>query len=272
MTAPRHDPLQRVLLVGDSYGVPELLTRVPVARVAAVVAAVNRPHCHDELREHAARAGVPMLVQPRAETQEYAQFVRDAATLRPDSLLCHSYAMRIRRDVLELVHGRAFNVHAALLPRHRGPNPIQWALIHGDAHTGVTLHVMDDDFDHGAVVAQASLAIQAHDTWQTLAARVRRLTTTLLDDTLPTLLSGDWTEQTQDESLAIRNPRIGPDSLPIDLATMSDQQIVDLIRAQVAPLNGAYLHLDGQLRRFTDPLTIDDVAQLRHSHRNNLHV
>ncbi len=265
MASPTHDPLHRILLAGDSYGTPELLERVPHARVAAVVAAVNRPQCHDALRAYAARAAVPMLVQPHAESPEYARFLRDVTTLRPDSLLCHSYAMRIRRDVLDLVHGRAFNVHAALLPRHRGPNPIQWALIHGDADTGVTLHVMDDDFDHGAIVAQSSLTILPDDTWLTLSARVRAHTATLLDHTLPTLLSGDWKEQVQNESLALRNPRIRPESLPIDFDTMTDQQIVNLIRAQVAPLNGAYLQTHAGVRRFTQPLSLVDVARLRDS-------
>ncbi len=206
---------------------------------------------------------MPLLVQPRAGTPEYAQFVRAVADLHPDSLLCHSYSMRIRRDVLELVAGRAFNVHAALLPRHRGPNPIQWALIHGDAHTGVTLHVMDDDFDHGAIVAQQSLTIAVDDTWHSLAARVRAETAQLLDHALPALMRGEWQGTLQDEALALRNPRIGPQSLPIDFASMTDRQIVDLVRAQVAPLQGAYLFTDGGKHHFTEPLSMEDAARWR---------
>lgn len=45
-------------------------------------------------------------------------------------------------------------MHTSLLPRHRGPMPVHWALLHGDAETGVTIHWMDRDFDTGPIVAQ----------------------------------------------------------------------------------------------------------------------
>lgn len=259
-------PLHRVIVVGDSTGVPELLERVPADRVVAVVAADIRPQSHDALRQLAEAMRVSLLIQPRATSPEYPNFVAALAALAPDGLICHSYSMRLRADVLALVHGRAFNVHLALLPRNRGPNPVQWALIHGDATTGATLHLMDEEFDRGPIVDQESIVIEDSDTWPSLLDRARAAGRRLLDRAIPRLLDGQWSARAQSEQHAVINSRIPRDSFAIDFRLMSDQQVVNLVRAQVAPLGGAYLDtLRGRVR-FTAPLTRADVAELRRQH------
>ncbi len=258
--------LQRVLVVGDSTGVPELLERLPADRVVAIVAAVIRPQYHDALQRIADDRRVPMLVQPRIDAPEYAAFGAALRALSPDSLICHSYAMLLREDVLSLVSGRAFNVHLALLPRHRGPNPIQWALIHGDAMTGATMHVMNETFDRGPIVDQESIGIEDIDTWASLLDRAREAGRRLLDRAIPALLDGTWSTRPQDEGRAVTNARIPRDSMPIDFAKMTDQQVVNLIRAQVAPLEGAYLDTFVGRLRFTTPITRAEAAALRRQH------
>jgi methionyl-tRNA formyltransferase len=256
-------PLQRVLLIGDSTGIPELLERMPGDRVAGIVAAAIRPQYHDALQRLAIDRGVPMLIQPRVDAPDYAEFIAALRSLAPDSLICHSYSMLLRPDLLSLVSGRAFNLHLALLPRHRGPNPIQWALIHGDANTGATLHVMNESFDRGPIVDQESIAIDDTDTWASLLERARDAGRYVLDRTLPALLAGTWTARPQDEREAVTNTRIPRESLPIDFVRMTDRQIVDLVRAQVAPLQGAYLESGAGRLRFTAPITPAEAAAMR---------
>jgi methionyl-tRNA formyltransferase len=255
--------LHRVVLVGDSYGIPELVARVPADRVVAVVAAGIRPDSHTVARECAASLGVPMLVQPKRSSAEFAAFADAVGTLDADGLLCHSYSMRIPAQLLAIVGGQAFNVHMSLLPRHRGPNPVQWALIHGDTIAGVTLHVMDAEFDRGPIVDQVAVAVAPTDTWLSLLERLKAETHVLLDRVVPSLLSGQWRARPQDESAAVRNHRLTADNVVIDFATMSDQQVVDLVRAQVAPLAGAFLEHAGERRHFPAPLTLVEVAHLR---------
>ena len=259
-------PIQRILLVGDTYGVPELLARVPSECVVGIVTAEIRPQYHEELKELADGIGVPFLIQPRVDSPNYSDFLSYLTKLCPDSLICHSYSMLIRSDVLNLIGGRAFNVHMALLPRNQGPNPIQWALIHGDQNSGVTLHVMDENFDRGAIVDQDTVDILFEDTWLTLSSRLRVATSELLDRMIPLLLSGNWQATPQNKSVALHNTRITPESFQINFAIMSDLQVYNLIRAQVAPLKGAYLDsLSGKVR-FTECLSLEGIAEMRKQH------
>lgn len=260
-------PLERILLFSDQDGIGTLLAHVPPGRIAGVVGASIRPRSHPALREAARQTGVAYLEQPlHTKETAYRDFLKQVRALASDALICLSYSMLIRPDVLTLHEGRAFNVHAALLPRNRGPNPLQWAIMHGDEETGVSLHVMDGRFDGGAIIDQERFAIGEKDTWVTLAGHVPRATDALLRRAFPRLLTGEWIAIAQDESQARVNPRIGPESFPIDFARMDDRQIHDLIRAQVAPLKGAYI--DGPQGRLHIPtyVPLTAIPALRERH------
>ena len=257
-------PLKRLLIFGDGYGVPELLEYLPQGRVKGVIAASNRSQYHCKLRNIAENLSVAFLVQPPLkEGDSYARFIRDVKDLAPDGLLCHSYSMLINPEVLKIVEGRAFNVHASLLPRNRGPNPVQWALIRGESLTGVTLHLMDEGFDTGAIIDQEAVQIMDEDTWGSLMKRVRTATQMLLRRAIPQLLEGKWDARPQNEEDATVNKRIPRDSFRIDFNGMTDREIFNLVRAQVEPLAGAYIETGGEKIRFRKYLSMDEVASLR---------
>jgi UDP-4-amino-4-deoxy-L-arabinose formyltransferase/UDP-glucuronic acid dehydrogenase (UDP-4-keto-hexauronic acid decarboxylating) len=203
-------------------------------------------------------------MQPRFGTPEYADFLAAFALSAADFVLCYSYAMIVRPDVLSLVGGRAVNFHAALLPRNRGPNPIQWAIIRGEPVTGITMHYMNESIDAGDVLAQRSCPIGEPDTWVTVRDRLIRLTDELMAEQLPLLLTGRCNRRAQDEAGATRNTRLTPDSPRIDFAAMNDRTVFNLVRAQVRPLGGAYVELGGGRREhFRDYLSLDEVRALR---------
>ena len=256
--------MQRILLVGDNRGIPELLARIDSGRVAALVVSSIRPAYHNELKRLADAAGHPLLVQPQYnDVEAYRQFVADVASLNPDGLICHSYAMLLRSDILQLVGNRAFNVHFSLLPRHRGPNPVQWALIHGDDRAGVSVHLMGEGFDDGDVVAQQDLEIGEDDTWSSLLAKLHELSSRLLDVTLPDILEDRWAAIPQDETLSVTNSRLPRESLPIRFDAMSDREIFNLIRAQVSPLAGAFVETSEGRVHIPEFVPLSQIAELR---------
>lgn len=258
----------RVALVGDSHGVPMLLEHVHPSRVACIVAAHTRPSCIALLSRIAADLQVPLLVQPRFGSDEYAQFVESFHSVAAGYVLCYSYAMIVRREILDVVAGRAANFHAALLPRNRGPNPIQWAIIHNERTTGVTMHYMNESIDSGDVIASRSCVIEDHDTWVTLRDRLVVEARALMAEQIPLFLEGSCSRQRQDEVLATTNARLTPDSPRIDFAKMDDRAVFNLIRAQVRPLAGAYLQLGVRRQYFPDYLAMDDVRMLRARYAN----
>ena len=93
-----------------------------------------------------------------------------------------------------------FNVHGALLPRHRGANPIQWAIVNDERRAGVTLHRMTEEIDAGAIIAQREVRIEFGDSWREVQARISEATESLLAEQLPLLLSGVATATPQPQS------------------------------------------------------------------------
>lgn len=230
---------------GDELGLPRLLARLPRGVVVAVARAEPRTTAVAELEALAERHGVPVLVHPRPADVRTAGFVGEVRELAPDLILVDSYSLRLAPELLAAARHGGVNVHGALLPRHRGANPVQWALIDDDRETGVTIHRMSEGFDEGEVLAQGRVPIHFTDTWVDVRDRIGEATEALLARELPRLLAGDLRGEPQDEARATHRPRRTPDDGRIDW-TAPALEIYNLIRALVAPHPGAFYEHDGR--------------------------
>jgi methionyl-tRNA formyltransferase len=241
-----------------------LLRHVERPRVACIVGASRRPQYLEQLGAIADALALPLFVQPRRSSTEYPAFADRLGRIGADSLLCNSYSMLIPEDFLDRFNGRALNIHAALLPRNRGPNPVQWSIIRGDDATGVTAHLMGSEFDAGPIVGQRAVAIDLTDTWVSLSEKLQRETEALLAALIPSIYASEIVATPQDERLATKNERLTPASPKIDFVAMSDRQIYDLIRAQIAPLEGAFaIDARGHETRFKELVPLEEIAVLR---------
>ena len=259
----RANRFERVVLVGDSYGLPMLLDALEPKIVCCLIPAQIRQNDLAKVENLASQYDIPLLIQPRSGTDEYPAFVDALRKLMPDILVCNSYSMIIRPDILNLVSGNAINVHAALLPKNRGPNPIQWAIIKDESETGVTLHYMDETIDAGDIISQAKMAIHEDDTWVSLRDRLSVVTRELLAKQLPLVLLGTNGRQKQDEASASINSRLTPESPKIEFDKMDDRKIFNLIRAQVHPLRGAYVESERGREYFSSYLPLASIPELR---------
>jgi methionyl-tRNA formyltransferase len=104
--------------------------------------------------------------------------------LSPDLLVVVAYGQIIPRSVLDVANLGAVNVHASLLPRHRGAAPVAGAILAGDSDTGVTIMRMDEQLDHGPILATRSLEIGVHEDAVALTSRLAVLGAGLLVETL----------------------------------------------------------------------------------------
>lgn len=143
--------------------------------------------------------GLPVQ-QPATLRQPEAR--ADLATLRPEVIVVAAYGLILPQTVLDLPAHGCLNVHASLLPRHRGAAPVAGALLAGDALTGSTIMLMDAGMDTGPLLAQAGLPIAPGETRGALMARLAQQGAELLLDTLPAWLAGEITPQAQDHSQA----------------------------------------------------------------------
>jgi methionyl-tRNA formyltransferase len=125
--------------------------------------------------------GLEVLQPARIRAPEMVERLRELA---PDLMVVVAYGQIIPAEVLAIPKRGAVNVHASLLPRHRGAAPIAYAILSGDAETGVTIMRMDEQLDHGPVLALRRTAIGEGEDAAALTARLALMGAELLVETV----------------------------------------------------------------------------------------
>ncbi len=142
--------------------------------------------------------GIPVEQPDRLDAAAIAR----VKELKPDIIIVAAYGKILPKEILDIPGFGCVNVHASLLPRWRGASPAQNALIEGDAETGVSIMLMDQGMDTGAILSQQSIAIAQEDTSETLLGKLGTLGSTLLLETLPLWIRKKIEPKEQDASLA----------------------------------------------------------------------
>jgi methionyl-tRNA formyltransferase len=158
-------------------------------------------------------------------------------SLSPDVMVVAAYGQIIPASVLSIPRHGAINVHASLLPRHRGAAPIARAILEGDRETGVTIMQMDEKLDHGPVLATSPTPIGEREDAVAVTARLADLGAELLIDVLGHLESIKAMEQ--NEAAATTAPKVRREDGELDWG-MGPVEIDRHVRA-LQPWPGATL-------------------------------
>ena len=185
--------------------------------------------------------GLPMLQPERIGDSGVIELLR---AFRPRLIVVAAYGQILPPDVLSVPDCGAINVHASLLPRHRGAAPIPASILAGDQQTGVTIMLMDEGLDTGPILSQAAQQILDHDTTASLTLKLGRLGGRLLLDTLPRWLSGSLEATAQDGRAATYARPVHREDGRIDWTDSADK-IDRLIRAY-NPWPGAFTSWGGK--------------------------
>ncbi len=189
------------------------------ARVVAVVTRPDQPRGRgmklhpSEVAEVAAAHGLPILKPTKIRTTE---FLDQLKSYQPDLLVVAAYGRILPAAVLAAPALMPINVHASLLPRHRGAAPIQGALLAGDKVGGVTIMRMVEQMDAGSILLQREIPIAADETQATLTERLAELGARALLEALEALARGALHETTQDESQATYTTMVKKEDARID--------------------------------------------------------
>lgn len=136
--------------------------------------------------------------------------------LRPDVIVVVAYGQILKTNVLRLPRLGCVNIHSSLLPRWRGAAPIQWAILEGDAETGVTTMHLVEKLDAGDILLQERTPISATDTAQTVHDRLASLGAELILPTLRGLDDGTLIGKKQDEAGINYASKLTKEMEPID--------------------------------------------------------
>lgn len=165
------------------------------------------------------------IFQPNKIRDEYSNILE----LNPDIIITCAYGQIIPKEVLDYPKLGCVNVHASLLPRHRGGAPIHRAIIDGDKESGVTIMYMDINMDSGDIISQRSIDILDSDTAESLFDKLSKLGSELLLDTLPSIINGTNDRIKQDDTLATYSYNIKPEDEVIDFNKTS-REVFNQIR------------------------------------------
>lgn len=185
--------------------------------------------------------GIPVFTAESVNTPEWQERIR---LLAPDLIISAYYRHMISTKILGLARLGAFNLHGSLLPRYRGRAPINWAIVHGEARIGMTLHRMVKKADAGAIVDQEGVPIGPRDTAEQAFRKVLPCARAVLARQIDALLAGTAPETPQDESAATYFGARGPEDGRVDWSRTS-QEIFNLIRAVTDPYPGAFTEIGG---------------------------
>ncbi len=241
----------RVVFCGTSgFAVPSLEALAASSHtVVAVVTQPDRPGGRgmqlqeSPIKRAAKRVGIEIL-QP--EKVRRAPFPAQLAALAPDVLAVVSFGQIIPQRLLDLPPFGGINVHASLLPRWRGAAPIHWALLAGDAETGVATMRMEASLDTGPVFLEHREPIRPDDTVIALEPRLAEAGARLLVTTLDRLTQEpDWEPTAQAADGMTYASMIDRATGFLDPASASAAALERAVRA-LSPRPGAWLVLAGK--------------------------
>jgi len=123
--------------------------------------------------------------------------------LKPELIIVAAYGQILPKDILDIPKYGTLGIHPSLLPKYRGPSPIQYAILNGEKETGVTIILMDEKIDHGPIIAQCSAKIEEKETAKSLHDKLANLAISLLLNTILKLQQGLIIPKSQNEREAI---------------------------------------------------------------------
>lgn len=235
----------KIVFMGTPDFAREILAKLheKLGPVAAVVTQPDRPKGRGgaleapPVKKFAEAHGIPVFQPERA-----SEVVEPLKEIAPDFIVVAAFGQLLKKDILDIPNKCCMNVHASLLPRHRGASPIHRAIIEGDEVTGVSTMKMDEGLDTGDILLTAETMILPGETTPELHDRLAAAGAALCVETI--LKYDSITPVKQDESKATYTGRLLKTDGVIDWN--KDAVKIDALVRGCLPWPGAYTFHNGK--------------------------
>lgn len=148
-----------------------------------------------------------------------------------DLVLVGTWKERLKKEIFSVPTIGTVNAHPSLLPKYRGPNPYIQAILHGEKESGVTLHLVDEGYDTGAILSQEKVQILETDTSKELREKSVRTARKLVREFITDLNDKMITPIKQSEKHATYFPNISGDERMLDFTFQTSDEILKIVRA-----------------------------------------
>lgn len=136
---------------------------------------------------------------PQHLDQEVVEKLKE---LHPDLFVVAAFGQIIPENILQIPKYGSLNIHPSLLPKYRGPSPIQSAILNGDKVSGITIIQMDSKMDHGPIIYTKEIILSEEDNFQTLSKKMFSEAAADLVKIIPDFIAGKIKLRLQDDAIA----------------------------------------------------------------------
>ena len=231
----------KIIFAGSSeFGIPTLKKLKGKHQLLLIISQPDRPAGRKQkvkpcpIARFAREQGWELYQPENINTPESVEKISE---LHPELLVTASYSEIIKKELRQIPSFGAINLHPSLLPKYRGPTPIQTALLKGEHKTGTTIFRLTSRLDAGPILAQRELVIQQEDNFGSLQEKLANISAELLIEILPAIKDKSLVERPQDENLASYTHKFSKKDLWINWDNKV-KNILNQIRA-FAPIPGA---------------------------------
>ena len=172
-------------------------------------------------------------------------FLKQLKSENLDFIVVLAFAQFLGSEMLTIATLGCFNIHTSILPKYRGAAPIQYALLHGDTETGVSIQKMVKKMDAGELVHFQTLSIAPTENGAQLYTRLKYQAALALNDLIKKINYNKVTFTAQDETKVSFAPTLKKEDGLLKFSTKSTTEILNLIRA-LDPWPGTYCFLNGK--------------------------
>jgi methionyl-tRNA formyltransferase len=254
-----------VFLGTPDFAIPSLRALLDAGyEVPAVITQPDRPRGRGhklnpcEVKKYAISKGLNVHSFKRIRDREGVDFLKN---LDFDVMVTAAFGQILSQEILDIPKYGCINVHASLLPKYRGPAPIQWAIIKGETETGITTMLTERGVDTGDILMQDKTFIEPEETAGELFDRLAEMGGYTLIKTLKGLELGTITPIPQNHDEATHFPMLKKEDGKIDFHKTA-QEVKNLVRG-VNPWPGAYVTLGSDVLKIWDVEIVHRTSRRR---------
>jgi methionyl-tRNA formyltransferase len=179
--------------------------------------------------------GIDILQPPSLRNPDFAEQLKAKGAA---FFLVASYGKIIPTDILAIPPKGTLNIHPSLLPKYRGPSPLETAILNGETETGVTIMLVDEEMDHGPILANQKISLRDQYNFERLRNETAVIGANLFADILPDYLAGSLESKVQEHPAATYTKKFTREDGQLNLSATPTENYRKILALN--PWPGAY--------------------------------
>ncbi len=253
---------KNIIIGGDIQGVNLLMKCIPQKCIGGIIAASNTPETINYFDYITHTKNMKLILHLPKNNKNFYTYFEEFEKQNFDLLILNNYPQYVEKEFLELLNYKAINIHNSLLPKYKSQTPIQYAIMNNETEIGVTFYMMSNKLFEGNIIYQDKTSIEEEDTYFSVNKKIIQIKETILRKSINDILTDnfDTTPQMQNQYKVMH--KIKETDLEINLLTMTQTQIYNIIRANADITPSPFILHNGEKIEFKEKLDMQEVKNI----------